>query len=392
MMFSKFQDGIANNAMSEADFLAKEIERWLVSSKRLSQIAAERYYRGDHDIVYAKRQVLNSDGELEDVKYLPNNRIVYNQFAKLVDQKVNYLLSRPITFETDNKKLKKSLDKMLNNRFRRLLKNAGKESISAGLSWLYVYYDGGKMRFQKFKSYEVLPFWNDDEHTDLHSAVRLTISEVYEGQKLIKVMRADYYAKDGVTHYFYKDGKLTLDLANPRESYLKQGDDEYTFERLPLIAFKANGDEIALIDRVKSMQDAINTMLSNFTNNMQEDPRNTILVVVNYGGADPEALRNEIAQYGVIHVTSHEGVAGDVKTLTIEVNAENYKTIVKILKDAITEIGRGFDAKDDRLSNNPNQMNIQSMYADMDLDAGDMELEYQAAFEELFEFLFAYLL
>lgn len=29
----------------------------------------------------------------------------------------------------------------------------------------------------------------------------------------------------------------------------------------------------------------------------------------------------------------------------------------------------GFDAKDDRLSGNPNQMNIQSMYSDIDTDA-----------------------
>ena len=36
----------------------------------------------------------------------------------------------------------------------------------------------------------------------------------------------------------------------------------------------------------------------------------------------------------------------------------------------------GYDAKDDRLSGNPNQMNIQSMYSDIDLDANDMETEF----------------
>ena len=46
----------------------------------------------------------------------------------------------------------------------------------------------------------------------------------------------------------------------------------------------------------------------------------------------------------------------------------------------------GYDAKDDRLSGNPNQMNIQSMYSDIDLDANDMETEFQAAFEEILWF------
>ncbi|MPN52897.1 hypothetical protein SDC9_200560 [bioreactor metagenome] len=45
-----------------------------------------------------------------------------------------------------------------------------------------------------------------------------------------------------------------------------------------------------------------------------------------------------------------------------------------------------YDAKDDRLSGNPNQMNIQSMYSDIDLDANDTETEWQASFEELLWF------
>lgn len=47
----------------------------------------------------------------------------------------------------------------------------------------------------------------------------------------------------------------------------------------------------------------------------------------------------------------------------------------------------GYDAKDDRMSGNPNQMNIQSMYSDIDLDANGMETEYQAAIEELLWFI-----
>lgn len=51
----------------------------------------------------------------------------------------------------------------------------------------------------------------------------------------------------------------------------------------------------------------------------------------------------------------------------------------------------GYDAKDDRLGGNANQMNIKSMYSDIDLDANNMEAEYQAAFEQLLWFVNAYL-
>lgn len=82
---------------------------------------------------------------------------------------------------------------------------------------------------------------------------------------------------------------------------------------------------------------------------------------------------------------------GGVETLEITVNSENYKAILEIFKKAIIENGMGYDAKDDRLSGNPNQMNIQSMYSDIDLDANDMETELQAAFEDVLWFVNAYL-
>lgn len=82
---------------------------------------------------------------------------------------------------------------------------------------------------------------------------------------------------------------------------------------------------------------------------------------------------------------------GGVETLEITVNAENYKAILEIFKKALIENAMGYDAKDDRLSGNPNQMNIQSMYSDIDLDANDMETEFQAAFEEILWFVNAHL-
>lgn len=39
------------------------------------------------------------------------------------------------------------------------------------------------------------------------------------------------------------------------------------------------------------------------------------------------------------------------------------------------------------MANNSNQMNIQSMYSDIDLDANEIETEFQASFEELLWFV-----
>ena len=76
----------------------------------------------------------------------------------------------------------------------------------------------------------------------------------------------------------------------------------------------------------------------------------------------------------------------------MEVNAANYQAILMQLKRAIVENGRGFDAKEERMDGDPNQMNIQSMYTDIDLDVNAMETEFQAGFEELKWFIDQYLI
>ena len=111
---------------------------------------------------------------------------------------------------------------------------------------------------------------------------------------------------------------------------------------------------------------------------------------MNYDGENLAEFRKNLAQFGAVKLTTVDGSPGDLRTLQVEVNSENYKSILEIFKKAIIENAMGYDAKDDRLAGNPNQMNILSMYSDIDLDANTMETEFQAAFEELIWFINAH--
>ena len=142
---------------------------------------------------------------------------------------------------------------------------------------------------------------------------------------------------------------------------------------------------------VKTLQDGLNIIESNFQNNMEEDTRNTILVLVNYDGENLGEFRKNLATYGAVKIKTVDGAAGDLRTLQVEVNSDNYKAILEIFKKAIIENAMGYDAKDDRLKGSPNQMNILSMYSDIDLDANNMETEFQASMEELLWFINAHL-
>lgn len=284
---------------------------------------------------------------------------------------------------------------MFNRKFHRILQNVSEDSLNGGIAWLYVFYDeNGEFMFKRFEPFECLPFWKDAEHTILDCLVRVYSVEVYDGQVLKKIEKVEVYKDSGIERYVLgSNGTLLDDVESPSSDYMVAADGTgYNWDKIPIIPFKYNNKEIPLIRKVKSLQDAINVTLSDFENNMQEDSRNTILVIKNYDGQNLAEFRHNLATFGAVKVKTIDGAEGAVEALQVEVNAENYKGLLEILKKALIENAMGYDAKEIRLGgSSPNQMNIQSMYNDIDLDANGMETEYQASFEELLWFVNAHL-
>ncbi len=400
MKISKFIWRGLHPKMTDKQFLEKEIDRWKLSPQRIMQIKGFLYYDNEHDILKRKRSAIGEDGKLQEVENLPNNRVVDNQYAKMVNQKANYLFGQPFSMECGNERYVELLQGVFDKRFMRMLKNSGKAVYNGGIAWLYpCYTEDGDFVFRLFPAYEVLPFWRDSEHTMLDFAVRLYQVAGYEGTTPKIIEKVEVYDLEGVHKFTLEHGKLVPDAEKEEDANLRYvttaGDDGtvqgFNWSRVPLIPLKCNENEMPLLKRVKSLQDGINVMLSDFENNMQEDARNTILVLKNYDGENLGEFRRNLATYGAVKVRYDESSKGGVETLEIAVNAENYKVIVEIFKKALIENAMGYDAKDDRLSGNPNQMNIQSMYSDIDIDANETETEYQAAFEEILWFVNAHL-
>ena len=383
----------AKSIISNLKMLEKEINKFKSSEKVKWMKIGEAYYEGEQEISERKRLVIGKGGHLEVAKNLPNNKILDNQYAKLVDQKVNYQLGKPLTIETEDKTYLKLLQEIFNKRFHRTFRNVGYDALNGGISWLYPYYNEfGEFTFKRFPSHEILPFWKDAEHTELDCAIRLYSVTGYEGDKGVTTEKVEVYSTDGVKCYVWFNGQLVDDVENPPSPYLFITDEDgnktgMNWEKVPLIPFKFNSKEIPLIKRVKSLQDGINIMLSDFENNMQEDSRNTMLVLYNYDGQDLGEFRRNLSQYGAVKIRRNMNEQGGVEALTVEVNAENYKSILTMFKRALIENGRGYDAKDERMANNPNQMNIQSIYSDIELDANGIETEFQASFEGLLWFV-----
>lgn len=354
-------------------------------------LLGERYYLGKHDILSRVRTVINANGGKSPVENLPNNKLVDNQYKKLVDQKTNYALGKPITVATSDKDYLEELNKVFDKRMGMLLRRTAKMAVNYGIAWLHPYIsESGELRFAVFPSYEVCPIWADASHTNLLAAIRFYPEDVFENGSVRTIERVEVYTENGIDRYVRLGGSLVADKSIPHSDYLVVNGQPSNWDRIPMIPFRYNEDEIPLIKNVKCLQDSLNQVLSDFQNNMEEDPRNTILVIKNYDGTDLGTFRQNLATYGAVKVQTVDGVQGGIDTLKVDVNAQNYQAILMQLKRAIVENGRGFDAKEERMDGDPNQMNIESMYTDIDLDVDAMESEFQSGLEELKWFIDTY--
>lgn len=392
-------DGIirngAHSGMTEIEFLETELTQWIQSPQRRDMLTGLAYYDDHQEIECKERTMIGVNGQKQTVHNIPNFRIMDNQYAKLVDQKSNYLLAKPVELKTEGQDgpYERALDDIFNRRFMKTLKNTGKNAINCGISWLCPYIaDDGSLKIKKIPAHQVLPFWHDEEHTALDAALRIYPVTVYQGRTPETVYKVEYYTTDGIKYFVYKNDRLLPDNDQTDAAYMTIDGRPMNWNKVPLVAFKANEEEHPLILRVKCLQDGLNTLLSNCLDNTSEDIRNTVLVLHNYDGEDLGTFRKNLMTFGAVKVRSDDYAKGGVEALHIDVNADNYKLVISLLKRAIIENGRGFDAKDERFTTGQaNQMNIQAAYSDMDLDANEMESEFQSSLEDLLWFVNAYL-
>ena len=357
------------------------ISNFLSSNTLKTMQIGDRYYKGEHDILKRKKQGIDENGNLVEVKNIPNFKIVDNQFKGMLDQKVNYLLSKPMSIDGSNEEYIKSLTEILDNNFLKTLFLLGKDSYKFGISWLYVFYNQyGKLDFKKFDSREIIPVWKDKYHNELDYVIRIYKNNEFNGNNYIKKNYAELYTLNGVELFEYINGKLIP--LNVNKTYITIDNNSYNWEKLPIIPFKVSNEEIPLITLVKSIQDSINEITSDFKNDMDQNFRNTIFVLKGYD-MQSGRFRHNLNLYGGVNLEGD----GSIETLNVEVNYQNYESILKMLKRLMVENAKGFDAKSERLNGNPNQMNIQSMYSDIDLDANSLEREFQQSLNELLWFI-----
>jgi len=380
-------------AMTIEQIIVNELAEWRNSEERRSMLDAERYYRMRPDVLNKKRTAIGEDGAMYDVKLLANNRLVHGFFRKLVDQKVGYLLSKPISIKTNNKTYQDLLTSRFvdNKSFLRLLKSLGKEAIKKGKAWLHVYYNElGDLCFKLLPSEEIFPLWKDAAHTELDAAIRTYEIEVYSGTSKQRVTKVEYWDTTGVKRYVLEDGGRLIpdvEVEQETESHFVGVDAEgketrLNWERVPFICFKYNELEQSLLELIRSLVDDYDSKKSSNSDNIDDLP-NSIFVVTNYDGTDLGEFRRNISTYRAAKVTDD----GGIDTISIEIDTEAYTKHLEQNRKDIYEFGRGVDTQSEKFGQSPSGIALKFLYADLDMDANEIETEFQAALEQLLWFV-----
>lgn len=380
------RDGAAT-AMNLEQIISLEVSEWKTSKRRADMRKGESYYRNKTDILDRERTAIGASGAKEAIGNLANNKLVNGFFRKLVDQKIGYLLSKPLSIQTDNDEYQKQLADFFGKSMLRMLQNIGKEAIKKGIAWLHVYYnEAGQLTFMKIPSEEIIPLWRDAAHTDLQAVIRVYEVETYEGTRRTIVTKVEWWDTNGVKRYVLQAGGqygLVPDVEAEEQGAhftVAQGESEKpaNWERVPFIAFKYNEEEQGLLELIKSLIDDYDARKSDNSNNLEDLP-NSIYVVKDYDGTNAGEFRKNISAYRVVFTQGEGGVG----TISLEIDTEAYKVHMDQNRKDIYEFGRGVDTESDKLGNSPSGIALKFLYADLDMDANIIETEFQASFEQL---------
>lgn len=375
----------AASAMAIEEIIHQEVSDWQRDPLRKLMLTGQQYYGLDNDVLKYKRMTIGEGGASIEATNLANNKLPHGFIRKLVDQKVGYLLSKPLSIQTENTAYEDLLKEFFDKSFLRLLQSVGREAINKGKAWVHIFYSpAGKLSLKRIPAEECIPLWRDAGHTELDALIRVYEVEVYEGKTKKVIKKIEFWDTTGVKRFVLDGVGMVPDMeAGDTGTHLTlvDGSDKeipLNWERVPFVCFKYHEDELPLVKFVQALVDDYDRKKSDNSNNLDDLP-NSVYVIKNYDGQDLGEFRRNLSVFRAVKVMDD----GAVDTLSLDINTEAYKTHQEMNRKDIYEFGRGVDTQSDKFGNSPSGIALKFLYQDLDLDANDIETEFQASLEQL---------
>lgn len=348
---------------------AAELERYFISSKLEEMRKGRAYYAGQNDILQRERAIIIRKTKYTP-KHLSNNRIAHPFLRKLVDQKIGYLLALPFSTHTEDEALAGRLGDFFNKAFLRQLKAIGRDAVVCGAGWMAVYYDeAGQLRTRRIAPETVAPIYDAQDIDKITGSVR---KYEQDGARFYEL-----WTTNGVRQFMDDGGELKL---ISERGHFSVGDEQYNWERLPLLQFRYNADARPLITLIKPLIDDYDERVSDVANLLADTPNNIKLVRGHVD--DPEEFVRNLATLNCLFV----GDGGDVSNLESKVDVATHEAHLNRLRKDIFDAGSGVDTQEAAVGDLSGTA-IRYRYSELDLDCKNMGAEFAQALEELVWFI-----
>lgn len=372
------------------------IEKFKTSGRRELMMEGERYYQVDNDIK-DRRITKKVNGQRVEESWRANNKLAHATYKNQVDEKIAYLLSKPVTYRTSEDAGSSYADKikdLLGKHFQYQLTQLGYEASNKGIGWLQVYVDvEGNLKTMVIPAEQCIPYWKDKTHTELDTMIRVYDTTVWEYSTEKTVTNVEVWTEESVAFYRL-EGKLliydydrSMDAGGPVSHY-RNGDVWQSWGMVPFIPFKNNQIEMPDIKFVKSLIDGYDQGRSEAANYVEE-VKNLIFVLKGYGGADLNEFMRDINEDRAIKIDDVED--GGVDTITPQMDITALREHYEQLKRDIVEAGQSVNKDLDKFGAAPSGVALRFMYSGLDLKCNLMETEFKMGFEQLLYFVDMYL-
>lgn len=348
----------------------------------------ERYYNNENDIL-KRKMYFYKDGvkTLDETK--PNRRLPHNWHKLLVDQKVSYLVGKPIVFQCEEQKeYEDRLNLILGEEWDDTLTELAKNSSNKGTEWLHVYINPeGLFKFIIIPAEEVIPIYDTSLQENLEAILRYYLVQV-NGKDRIRV---EWWTRETVTFYIQDDsGDFILDdteSKNP-DSHYYYNDVGYGWGKVPFIEFPNNQERHSDLKFYKELIDEYDLNVSDLANNLAE-VQEVITILKGYEGTDLAEFKENLRYYKAIKVSGEQGSGVDKLELNIPIEAK--KELLDRLEENIFLFGQGVNMKTDRFGNSPSGVALKFLYSLLDLKASVMERKFRKSVKRLLWFATEYI-